>query len=82
MPRFTIGSLLSGLALATVGILLLERFRMAPVVAHTGTAPGAGPEPLAVDPVTGRVQTGGAQANDYNLEDTEGWDGGLDTATW
>jgi hypothetical protein len=83
MPRFTIGSLATGVTLFVLVVALWETFgrrqAQAQRVAHTVSPDGrhvAG----AVDPATGRVVLDGP--NDLELSDTFPWDGGLSASTW
>lgn len=87
MPRFTIGSLLAGLFLALAAVTVLHSWsgaNHARAAVDTGriVPPGMGPEPLAIDPRSGAISLGQAKANDYELDDVDSWDGGLDAATW
>jgi hypothetical protein len=78
MPRFTVGSLAAGVALATIAIWLIES--RATFVKPMVTAPT--PRPSATDPATGAVVVGPGAANDYPLQDAYDWSGGQDAATW
>jgi hypothetical protein len=79
MPRFTIGSLLTGLVLAVVAILALHTLTGGRITPPP--PPMSGPVPGALDPATGAVLMD-ARATDGSLHDADSWDGGLDAATW
>lgn len=88
MPRFTIGSLGTGIILALVAVAILHTWgaglavsRVLPAGRSARPGPQA-PQPLAVDPVRGTVAVGEEKANDYELQDDGDWTGGLDAATW
>jgi hypothetical protein len=80
MPRFTIGSLMTGLVLAVVAILALHALQGGGIVG-LAPAPAAGPAPGAIDTATGAVMLD-ARAADTALHDSDTWDGGLDASTW
>lgn len=85
MPRFTIGSLMSGLVLAGAAVLGLrfaaDRGLVKGPRVVVPPAPGA-LEPMAVDPARGTVALGVEKANDFALQDAFDTSGGLDAATW
>lgn len=86
MPRFTIGSLATGVLLSLGIIWVLQTIHANVSIGHAidsgRMAPPGGPQPLAVDPTVGTVALGMEKANDYALEDSFHSDGGLDAATW
>lgn len=83
MPRFTIGSILTGAALAALAVFGFETFGRGRLVAAPAHPPApAAAVPVAVDPVSGQVQTGHAIANDYSLEDAYSWGGDPLASTW
>jgi hypothetical protein len=86
MPRFTIGSLATGIALALIAVWILHTLGtdvlIRSAVSSGRLAPPGGPEPLAIDPARGTVAIGMEKANDYALDDSFDSSGGLDAATW
>lgn len=85
MPRFTLGSLMVGIVLALTAVYVLNVTGAASIrraVSVGNVAPPGGPEPLAIDPVTGRVAVGLEKANDYALHDSFDMSGGLEASTW
>lgn len=83
MPRFTIGSIATGVALFVLVLAVwtayTERQRLAVRTANTTTADGR-LVVANVDPVRGTVVLDGP--SDLALEDADDWGGGLAAASW
>lgn len=81
--RFTIGSLATGVTLfvllVAVWSAFSDRLRQTAVQVRT-TSPDGRHMVAAVDPARGTVVIDGP--NDLDLTDSDGWDGGLDAASW
>jgi hypothetical protein len=86
MPRFTIGSLLTGTVLFVLALglwtALNERRAQAVAAAAATSTSAGGVHAAAIDPSRLAVVTGPEAVNDYGLEDAYEWSGGLDASTW
>jgi hypothetical protein len=83
MPRFTIGSIATGVALFVIVLAVWATYsqRQAAAVVRANTTSADGRHAVVnVDPARGTVVLDGP--NDLELTDSDDWDGCLTAGTW